>query len=86
MPPAHVAAVLHAAQRHDPDIMRLLAMQFFGGLRTSEAMRICDSEIGARYIEVKAEKCKTRRRRLVAVSPMLRVWLDAGEYERFRVL
>ena len=78
MPPAHVAEVMLAAQRHDPDIMRLLAVQFFGGLRTSEAMRICDAEIGERYIEVKAEKCKTRRRRLVTISPMLRAWLSAG--------
>lgn len=78
MPPAHVAAAMDAAQLHDPDIMRLLAVQFFGGLRCNEAMRICDAEIGARYVEVKAEKCKTRRRRLVTVTPPLRAWLDAG--------
>jgi integrase len=69
---------MHAAQLHDPDIMRLLAVQFFAGLRTSEAMRLAESEIGAKYIEVKAEKCKTRRRRLVTITPVLRAWLDAG--------
>jgi len=78
MPCEHVAAVMHAAQLHDPDIMRLLAVQFFAGLRTSEAMRLAESEIGAKYIEVKAEKCKTRRRRLVTITPVLRAWLDAG--------
>ena len=78
MPPAHVAAVLAAAQETDHDIMRLLAVQFFAGLRTSEAMRLAESEIGPRYLEVKAEKCKTRRRRLVTISPTLRAWLDAG--------
>ncbi len=78
MSPADVAVVMGTAQRLDLDIMRLLAVQFFAGLRTSEAMRLEESEIGVRYIEVKAKKCKTRRRRLVTVSPTLRAWLDAG--------
>jgi integrase len=78
MTPEHIAEVLRVASCVDRDVMRLLAVQFFGGLRTSEAMRLNESEIGPRYIEVKAEKCKTRRRRLVTISPTLRAWLDFG--------
>jgi len=78
MKPEHVATVMASARRTDLDVMRLLAVQFFGGLRSSEAMRLEESEIGPRYIEVKAEKCKTRRRRLVTITPTLRAWLDAG--------
>jgi integrase len=78
MPPAHVAAVMQTAFQMDLDICRLLAVQFFAGLRSSEAMRLVETEIGAKYIEVKAEKCKTRRRRLVTISPTLRAWLDIG--------
>lgn len=76
--PAQVAAALHVAQRSDLDVMRLLAVCYFAGLRTSEAKRLVESEIGPRYIEVKAEKCKTRRRRLVIIQPALRAWLDVG--------
>jgi integrase len=78
MPPDHIAAVMRTAQEMDPDICRLLAVQFFGGLRSSEAMRLEESEIGSRFIEVKAEKCKTRRRRLVTIQPALRAWLAIG--------
>lgn len=76
--PEQVAAMLHTAQTHDRDIMRLLAVKYFAGLRSSEAVRLDESEIGAHYIEVKAAKCKTRRRRLVKISPTLRAWLDVG--------
>lgn len=76
--PAHVATIMQTAQRLDVDVCRLLAVQFFAGLRSSEAMRLEESEIGERYIEVKAAKCKTRRRRLVTVTPALRAWLDVG--------
>lgn len=76
--PEQVAAVMHTAMEADRDIMRLMAVQYFAGLRTSEAVRLDESEIGAHYIEVKAAKCKTRRRRLVKISPTLRAWLDVG--------
>ncbi|HEX5400470.1 MAG TPA: hypothetical protein VFY06_15590 [Verrucomicrobiae bacterium] len=78
MPPADIATLLNIAREFDPNVMRLFAIQFFAGLRTSEAHRLEESEIGERYIEVKAAKCKTRRRRLVTISPTLRAWLDVG--------
>lgn len=76
--PEQVRTALLTAQRLDLDIMRLLAVQYFAGLRSSEAQQLDETEIGPRYIEVKAHKCKTRRRRLVVINPTLRAWLDAG--------
>jgi len=77
MPVEHVALALHTAQKTDLNLCRLLAIQFFAGLRTSEAHRLIESEIGERFIEVKAEKCKTRRR-MVTIQPALRAWLSIG--------
>ena len=74
--PDQVRVVLHTAQRLDAGVARLLAVEYFGGLRSAEAMRLAESEIGPRYVEVKTEKCKTRRRRLVTISATLRAWLD----------
>jgi integrase len=76
--PEEVRAIMLTAQRTDVDIMRLLAVQYFGGLRSAEAHKLEESEIGPRYIEIKAHKCKTRRRRLVLITPTLRAWLNAG--------
>ncbi|MCX6902819.1 MAG: hypothetical protein NTW03_04960 [Verrucomicrobia bacterium] len=76
--PAQVAALLHTAERSDPDIMRVLAVCYFAGLRTSAATQLAENEITGQYLEVKAEKCKTRRRRLVIIQPALRAWLSAG--------
>ena len=70
--PDQVRVVLHTAQRLDAGVARLLAVEYFGGLRSAEAMRLAESEIGPRYVEVKAEKCKTRRRPLVTISATLR--------------
>lgn len=76
--PEEVAAVLSAALQHDLAAARFLAIAYFAGLRVSEVARLDEAEIGPNYIEVKAEKCKTRRRRLVKITPTLRAWLDLG--------
>ena len=51
-------------------------LTLFGGLRRAEEEKIEWEEIGGEFIEVKAHKAKTRRRRLVPVSAHLRAWLD----------
>lgn len=76
--PAQVRAVMEAALQHDVSTARFMAISYFAGLRVSEVTRLAEAEIGPRYIEVRAEKCKTRRRRLVTITPTLRAWLDLG--------
>jgi hypothetical protein len=76
--PAEVRAVLEFARGHDVNVMRALAVRYFAGLRSAECDRIADDAIGEKYIEVSAEKSKTRRRRLVTIQPNLRAWLALG--------
>src|SRR5882672_10294846 len=45
----------------------------FGGLRRSEAEQLEWTEISNEFVEVKAHKAKTRQRRLIRISPQLRV-------------
>ena len=58
--------------------MRCLAIRYFAGLRTSEAVNLEEKEIGTDFIEVTAAKSKTRARRLVTIQPALRAWLAVG--------
>ena len=75
--PDQVAACLNAARYHDLNLCRCLAVRYFAGLRTIEANRLEESEIllDRGWIEVKAQKSKTRRRRLVRIQPALAAWL-----------
>jgi integrase len=76
--PDEVRRVLDYARRYDVNVCRALAVRYFAGLRSSEANRLSESEIGEDYIEVTAAKSKTRRRRLVKICPALRAWLAVG--------
>ena len=66
------------ARASHPAFCRTLAVRYFSGLRSAEAFRLSEAEIKGNYIEVTAAKSKTRRRRLVAITPNLRVWLALG--------
>lgn len=50
----------------------------FGGLRRSEAEQIEWAEVSPEFVEVKAHKPKTRRRRRVPISAQLRAWLEVA--------
>lgn len=76
--PAQVRAILAAAMGCSPRLTRVLAIRYFAGLRTAEAARLDEADIGPKYITVEAAKAKTRRRRLVPIHPTLRAWLDLG--------
>ena len=76
--PEQAKIVLEAARRIDLNVMRCLAVRYFAGLRTSEAVALEETEIKEQFIEVTAAKAKTRRRRLVTIQPNLRAWLDLG--------
>jgi integrase len=73
--PADVAAVLAAAP---VEIVPALAIGFFAGLRTAEIARLDWSEINLKrgFIEVTAENAKSSQRRLVAITPNLKAWLE----------
>jgi integrase len=76
--PSQARVVLDACIDHAPDILPSIVTILFGGLRRSEAEEIEWAEVGEEFIEVKAHKAKTRKRRLVPISPQLSAWLKTA--------
>ena len=76
--PGQVAVVLEHLRGRDLAAMRLMALRYFAGLRSAEAHRLREEDIKAEFVEVTAEKSKTRSRRLVTIEPALRAWLALG--------
>ena len=70
-------ALLDAANRAAPDVLPMLAIGAFAGLRDAEIKRLDWSEVDlARgHIEVKAAKAKSARRRIIQIQPNLAEWL-----------
>jgi integrase len=70
-------SLLEAATRTAPDVVPMLAIGAFGGLREAEIQRLDWHEIDlARgHIEIKAAKAKSARRRIVPIQPNLAAWL-----------
>jgi site-specific recombinase XerD len=76
--PEQVRTVLRAAQKEDLSVLRHLAIRYFAGLRTSEALRLTEEHIRPHHIEVPGWASKTRQRRLVDIPDNLRDWLALG--------
>lgn len=72
--PKQVRALLTKAV---PELVPLLAIGAFAGLRAAEIVRLDWKEINLdrNFIEVTARKSKTASRRLVTIQPNLRAWL-----------
>src|SRR5262249_41984992 len=70
-------ALLEAAHRIAPDVLPMLGIGAFTGLRDSEIKSLDWNEVNlARgFVEVKAAKAKSARRRLVPILPNLAEWL-----------
>jgi integrase len=70
-------SLLEAAQRTEPDIVPMLAIGAFCGLREVEIKRLDWSEVDLTrgHIEVKAAKAKSSRRRIVPIQLNLAAWL-----------
>jgi integrase len=70
-------SLLEAATRIARDVVPMLAIGAFAGLREAEIQRLDWSEIDlARgHIEVKAAKAKSARRRIIPTQPNLTAWL-----------
>jgi len=72
-----LSALLNAASTVAPDVLPILAIGAFAGLRESEVKRLDWAEVNLQrgYIEVKASKTKTAKRRIVRIQPNLAEWL-----------
>jgi len=72
-----LTALLNSAQSTSPDVVPMLTVAAFAGLRDAEIKRLDWNEINlARgFIEVKASKAKSARRRLIRIQPNLATWL-----------
>ena len=81
-------SLLEAANKVAADIVPLLAIGAFAGLREAEIQRLDWSEIDlARgHIEVTAAKAKSARRRIVPIQPNLAAWLRPSSGQTGRVV
>ena len=72
-----LSGLLNTANTLVPDVVPMLAIGAFAGLRESEIKRLHWSEVDLRrgFVEVKAEKAKTAKRRIVRIQPNLAQWL-----------
>jgi len=70
--------LLEAAQRNAPDVLPMLAIAAFTGLRDAEIRRLDWSEVDLvrKHVEVKAAKAKSARRRIIPMQPNLLAWLQ----------
>jgi site-specific recombinase XerD len=61
-----------------PEVLPLLAISSFAGVRTEELMRLSWDEVNVArgFIEIKTAKSKTSRRRLIPMQPNLVAWLS----------
>jgi len=71
-------ALLESANCLSPDVLPMLAIGAFAGLREAEIQRLDWTEIDLvrGHIEVKAAKAKSARQRIVPVRPNLAAWLQ----------
>ena len=72
-----LAGLLRVAFANAPDVVPMLAIGAFAGLREAEIKRLDWSEVDQRrgHIEIKSSKAKSARRRIVEMQPNLREWL-----------
>jgi integrase len=70
-------SLLNAANDIAPDVLAMLAIGAFAGLREAEIQRLDWSEVDLvrGHIDVKAAKAKSAKRRIVPIQPNLAAWL-----------
>lgn len=74
---AQSSALLRAAQK-SPEILPCIALGLFAGVRDAELKRLDwqDVNFESGFVEIKASKSKSARRRLIEMKPALRSWLE----------
>ncbi len=72
-----LCSLLETAQCTERDVVPMLAIGAFAGLRDAEIKRLDWSEIDLTrgHIEIKAAKAKSARRRIIPIQPNLAAWL-----------
>jgi integrase len=80
--------LLEAAQREAPDILPMLALGAFAGVRDAEIKRLDWSEVDLvrGHVEIKAAKAKSSRRRIISLQPNLMAWLRTYSGKTGRVV
>lgn len=70
--------LLESASSVAPDVLPMLAIGAFAGLREGEIQRLDWGEVDLSrgHIEVKAAKAKSARRRIIPIQPNLAAWLQ----------
>jgi integrase len=70
-------ALLETAQRTAPDVLPMLAIGAFAGVRDAEIKRLDWHEVNVarEHIEIKGAKAKSARRRIIPIQPNLAAWL-----------
>jgi integrase len=70
-------SLLEAATKIEPEVLPMLVIGAFAGLRDAEIKRLDWNEVNLPrgFIDVKAAKAKSARRRVVAIQPNLAHWL-----------
>jgi integrase len=83
-----LSGVLNAATDVAPDVLPMLAIGAFAGLREAEIQRLDWSEvdIARGHIEVKAAKAKSAKRRIVPIQLNLAAWLSSRNGMQGRVV
>jgi integrase len=72
-----LAALFNAATTCAPEVVPMLAIGAFAGVREAEIKRLNWSEVDQKrgHIEIKSSKAKSARRRIIEMQPNLREWL-----------
>jgi integrase len=70
-------ALLDTARARRPDVVPMLALGAFAGLRDAEIKRLNWREVhlDRGFVEIKAAKSKTAKRRIIKIQPNLAEWL-----------
>lgn len=76
--PFEAGELLQRAFIDDNGLVPYIAIGLFAGIRPMEIQRLSWRDVSGQYIEVTANKSKTRQRRLVEVLPNLSEWLQLG--------
>jgi len=71
------AALFNAATTRAPEVVPMLAIGAFAGVREAHIKRLNWSEVDQKrgHIEIKSSKAKSARRRIIEMQPNLREWL-----------
>jgi integrase len=75
-PVGDLRKILAGASLKRPDMLPLLVLVAFSGLRPSEAIRLDWSEVGADYIRLPGKKSKTGYSRQIPIQSNLKSWLS----------